>query len=134
MASELTPQNVKPFRVLVLDGGGMRGLYTAMVLAGLSRRFLDKPGETPARDVGSAFNLIEGTSTGGVLACALAAGYSPSAIIELYRRHGEEIFPHPVPTEGFVKLFGFAITGVSPKSFGQSSSGRFEVRMVDARS
>ena len=88
----------------------MRGLYTAMVLEGLSRRFLDKPAETPARDVGEAFNLIVGTSTGGILACALAAGYSPSAIVELYRQHGADIFPHPIPTEGFAKLLGFAIT------------------------
>ena len=61
----------KPYRVLSLDGGGMRGLYTASVLKSLMNR-VSKPGND--KDIGKGFDLIVGTSTGGILACGLVAG------------------------------------------------------------
>lgn len=84
---------VNPFRVLSLDGGGMRGLYTAAVLSTLAQRY----GRGRQLDVGKGFDLIAGTSTGGILACALVAGVPIEKVIDLYRRNGPEIFVDPLP-------------------------------------
>lgn len=54
----------KPFRILALAGGGYLGLYTATVLAALEERC--------GVPLGQRFDLIAGTSVGGILAVALA--------------------------------------------------------------
>lgn len=84
----------KPFRVLCIDGGGMRGLYTAALLDNLIKRVRD--GQTA--DAGKAFDLIVGTSTGGILAAGLAHGVPLQNIIQLYRKEGPKIFTNPTPT------------------------------------
>ncbi len=80
-----------PIRILSIDGGGIRGIIPAIVLAELERR--------TRRPICELFDLIAGTSTGGILALALtkpdAAGkpaYSAARLIDLYEREGEEIF------------------------------------------
>ena len=65
----------KPFRVLSIDGGGMRGLYTAAYLSSLVQRYSVTRGEA-GLDIGKGFDLITGTSTGAIIACGLAAGVS----------------------------------------------------------
>ena len=52
-------------KILSIDGGGIKGLFGAAFLAGLEDRF--------ERQVSDCFDLIAGTSTGGILALALAA-------------------------------------------------------------
>jgi predicted acylesterase/phospholipase RssA len=86
----------KPFRVLTLDGGGMRGLYTATLLKILSKRF-DPRFHNKEPDIGKAFDLICGTSTGAILACALAAGIPLSRVKNLYIEKGAKIFKQPLP-------------------------------------
>src|SRR5690242_10036315 len=85
-----------PFRVLSLDGGGMRGTYTATYLDQVSATFARRR-NVAALDVGAAFDLIVGTSTGGIIACALAAGITLDKVVELYREHGPSIFSRPLP-------------------------------------
>jgi uncharacterized protein len=75
----------KSFRILSLDGGGIRGLMTALWLTRLEEKL-----GVPLRE---RFDLIAGTSTGAILACALASGIPASAIAELYRKRGRDIFP-----------------------------------------
>ncbi len=58
-------------RVLAIDGGGIRGLIPALVLAELER--------CAGRPIAQLFDLIAGTSTGGILACALGKPGPPSA-------------------------------------------------------
>ncbi len=79
--------------ILSIDGGGIRGMIPAVVLAEIERR--------TGRRVADLFDLIAGTSTGGILACALArAGddgrprFEAAELIELYEREGPEIFRH----------------------------------------
>jgi predicted acylesterase/phospholipase RssA len=81
-----------PLRVLSLDGGGMRGLYTATLLNSLASCLRGKP-----VDIGSAFDVIVGTSTGGILATALALGVPIQEIVSLYRKVGPNIFVDPQP-------------------------------------
>ncbi|MBU6410221.1 MAG: patatin-like phospholipase family protein, partial [Verrucomicrobia bacterium] len=89
-------EQVKPCRVLTLDGGGMRGLYTATVLDVLAKHFAARRG-VGALDIGKGFDLIVGTSTGGILATALAYGHPLKRVMDLYRIEGPKIFTDPMP-------------------------------------
>jgi hypothetical protein len=68
----------------------MRGLYQATYLDTLARRTAAAGGNV---DPGRSFDLVVGTSTGGIVACALAAGVPLTKVIDLYQTHGGEIFP-----------------------------------------
>lgn len=71
------------YRIAAFDGGGIRGIYTATLLARLE-------GKTPGflKNV----KLFAGTSTGSILAVALAAGRHPGDLAELYQKQGGEAF------------------------------------------
>jgi patatin-like phospholipase/acyl hydrolase len=73
-------------RVLAIDGGGIRGLIPALVLAEIERR--------TGRRIAELFDLIAGTSTGGILACALSRPdpLPASEVAGLYEREGPKIF------------------------------------------
>jgi uncharacterized protein len=77
-------------RVLAIDGGGIRGLIPALVLAEVERR--------SGRPVHELFDLIAGTSTGGILACALCAPDPLAAerVVTLYEEEGPQIFDRSV--------------------------------------
>ncbi len=96
MGNAIEKQQVeRPYRVLSLDGGGMRGIYTAAFLARLTEQFSRIRGES-ALDLGSGFDLITGTSTGAIVGCALAIGRPMKEIVGLYQEHGSRIFPHRI--------------------------------------
>ena len=80
-------QSDQPFRILSLDGGGIRGIFPAAILANLERTYLDGDSVT------EYFDLITGTSTGGILALGMAAGMKASELLNLYLNRGQEIFP-----------------------------------------
>jgi hypothetical protein len=73
-------------KILAIDGGGIRGLIPALVMAEIERRC--------GRRIADLVDLIAGTSTGGILACALAKPEPlPAArIAELYEEEGPRIF------------------------------------------
>lgn len=79
-------------RILTLDGGGIRGLISAIWLEALQER-LHAAGKG---DVRSHFDLIAGSSTGSLLATGLAAGLSPQQLTALYEHFGDEVFPGSV--------------------------------------
>jgi patatin-like phospholipase/acyl hydrolase len=80
----------KPFRVLCLDGGGIRGAYTAAVLAYWENALgLHEKGRLRLVD---HFDLITGTSTGGILAIGLALGMKAADLQEFYEKRGPNIF------------------------------------------
>jgi uncharacterized protein len=72
--------------VLAIDGGGIRGIIPALVLADIERR--------TERPMGELVDLIAGTSTGAIIACALAKPDPIPArrIAELYETEGQRIF------------------------------------------
>ncbi len=83
----MAKENTGRFRILSLDGGGIRGIITAVWLDRLEREL-----KGPVRQ---HFDLIAGTSTGGILACAVANGIAAAKIIDMYKDYGREIFPEP---------------------------------------
>lgn len=87
--------HIKPYRVLCIDGGGMRGIYTAALLDKLTGYYA-RLRNVDALDIGKGFDLIAGTSTGAILGCAAAIGRPMSSIVALYEEHGSAIFPHRI--------------------------------------
>ncbi len=77
------------FKILSLDGGGVRGAFIAAFLAKIQEH-LDEP-------IVRYFDLIAGTSTGGLIAVALAMGLSPNDVLNLYRDHASLIFGRATP-------------------------------------
>ena len=98
------PSTRTPYRVLSLDGGGMRGVYTAAYLKSVTEAFARRRG-VAALDVGAGFDLIVGNSTGGIIASALAKGVPLEEVVNLYREHGQRVFRRPVPTKLSLKTF-----------------------------
>jgi hypothetical protein len=72
------------YRILSLDGGGIRGVFPAAFLAKLQEN-LEHP-------IASYFDLITGTSTGGIIAIGLGLGMSAADILRLYEEQGPAIF------------------------------------------
>lgn len=76
------------FQILSLIGGGIRGAFITSFLKNLE----DKLG----RPIADSFDLIAGTSTGGIIAAGLAAGMSAADLQKFYEDYGAEIFtPRP---------------------------------------
>lgn len=73
----------RPWRILAIDGGGVRGYYAALLIDRLSRA---RPGWLDSLD------LIAGTSTGAIIAMSLALGMSPADIAGIYAREVDRIF------------------------------------------
>lgn len=94
-----TRQDVRPklpwpkdrrFKILSIDGGGIRGILPASVLAQLEQRYLR------GASVADYFDLIAGTSTGGIIALGLGLGMSGADVLRLYLENGAKIFPAPL--------------------------------------
>jgi patatin-like phospholipase/acyl hydrolase len=74
----------KSFQILALSGGGFRGLYTASILADIEQK-IGKP-------IGTCFDLIAGTSIGGIISLAVANEIPMKQIVDLFENNGEKIF------------------------------------------
>ena len=75
-------------RILSIDGGGYLGLASACFLAELERHF----GAT----CHESFDMFCGTSTGAIIALALAHGLTATQICDLYRSFGPQVFWNPI--------------------------------------
>lgn len=81
----------KTLRILSIDGGGIRGVVPARILAEIEKR--------TGKPAGLLFDMIAGTSTGGILALGLAKPgpdglpqYSSEQLMSIYHEHGKDIF------------------------------------------
>lgn len=72
------------FKILSIDGGGIKGLYSAVILADFEEKY---------GSIYKHFDLICGTSTGGIIALGLASGVPAKDIVDLYKYKGKQIFP-----------------------------------------
>jgi patatin-like phospholipase/acyl hydrolase len=76
---------VKTFRILSIDGGGIKGVFPAAFLAAIER--------STAKRIADHFDLLVGTSTGGIIALGLGLGFTAEDMLDFYRTHGPKIFP-----------------------------------------
>ena len=86
----------RPFRILSLDGGGIMGAFTAAVLATFEK--------VTGRRTVEHFDLITGTSTGGIIAIGLAMGASAQEICSFYETRRPQIFPAGGGMGGWIHL------------------------------
>lgn len=91
-----TTRTGRSFRILALDGGGIRGAFTAAVLAEWARQLED------GDHLANHFDLIAGTSTGAILALGLAYGLTPHELLDIYQTQGATIFANPGRTRGWL--------------------------------
>jgi patatin-like phospholipase/acyl hydrolase len=81
------------FTILSLSGGDYMGLYTAHVLAALEAR-----SGKPLRE---SFDLVAGTSIGGIIGLTIARGIPMAQLVERFEARGVEIFSGRPPPDGF---------------------------------
>ena len=88
------------FRILSIDGGGIRGILPGQIIASLEKK-LQIATDNPDARIGDFFDLIAGTSTGGILACAYACPdpknptrpkFTAQEAVDLYLNFGDGIF------------------------------------------
>jgi uncharacterized protein len=96
----MTSSNTSKIRILSIDGGGIRGIIPAAIIEYLETRIKVVTGNSQAK-IGEYFDLIAGTSTGGILTCIYLcpdendtskAKYSATDALQLYMKHGNKIF------------------------------------------
>jgi uncharacterized protein len=78
-------EDIGRFQVLALDGGGAKALFSAHVLARLEADLQIR--------IADSFDLITGTSAGGIIALAMGAGLRPAEIVAAYQRLVTTVFP-----------------------------------------
>jgi uncharacterized protein len=80
----------KPFRILSIDGGGIKGIFPAKVLAEIESDLQIRGSKRTS--IFEHFDLIAGTSTGGIIALGLALGVPANEILNLYLGNAKTIF------------------------------------------
>lgn len=81
-------------KILAIDGGGIKGAFPAAFLASVE--------EAAGKRVADHFDLIAGTSTGGIIALGLGLGLSARDILRFYQEHGRRVFGQQSEGSGFL--------------------------------
>ncbi|MFC5464032.1 CBASS cGAMP-activated phospholipase [Lederbergia graminis] len=93
------------YKILSIDGGGIKGVYPISFLASIE--------DTLSGKIGEYFDLIVGTSTGGIIALGLGLGFSANDLLKFYEELGPEVF---VKRENGVKRKTALFKGISKKT------------------
>jgi patatin-like phospholipase/acyl hydrolase len=113
------------FRILALSGGGYLGLYTAAVLAALE--------EQAGEPIGRRFDLIAGTSVGGIIAAAVAFELPLAQLVAYFREHGTEVFsPRAMPSGPVARLLDLSRSVLGPKYGHTALRAALSQRLGDA--
>jgi patatin-like phospholipase/acyl hydrolase len=115
------------FQILSLDGGGLRGIFSAAVLARLE--------EDLDIRITDHFDLIAGTSTGGIIALGLGMGLTPRQLVEFYTRLGPRVFRDRTRLRAVRHVFKAKYAGEPLRAaltdvFGESTFGESTKRLV----
>ena len=81
-----------PKRILALDGGGIRGIITLEILAGIETLLREQSGRQNDFVLADYFDFIAGTSTGAIIGTALSLGMSVADVRSFYLETGKEMF------------------------------------------
>jgi uncharacterized protein len=96
------------YRILALSGGGYLGLYSAAVLAGLE--------EIVGEPIGRRFDLLAGTSVGGIIAAAVAFELPLAALVRFFVEQGTAVFsPRARPSGTISRLLDMSRCVLGPK-------------------
>ena len=87
------------YRILAIDGGGIKGIFPASFLASVE--------EETKGPIGDYFDLIVGTSTGGIIALGLGLGFTAKDLLSFYEELGGQVFAGN-RLLGFVRWIGFS--------------------------
>jgi patatin-like phospholipase/acyl hydrolase len=109
----------KPFKILSLDGGGIKGIYTVEILRQCE---LALCGGAP---LASFFDMIAGTSTGAIIALGLARHFPIDDIHAFYEDDGRRIFP-PGPRQNWRKFLHFLSPKLAHEELEAALKSRFE--------
>lgn len=115
----------RPFKILSIDGGGFRGAYAAHLLKRIEDEFHVNWGED--------FDLLAGTSTGSIIAAALAVGASAARVLNMYKEKGRSIFPtHVPPRRGLLhsKYSSAPLRAALSEFFGTMKLGDIETPLI----
>lgn len=81
----------RPRKLLAIDGGGIRGVLSLLVLAEIERLLIEQSGRPDYR-LADYFDYVAGTSTGGIIAAGVATGMSVDQILAFYIDNGAKMF------------------------------------------
>ena len=81
-------------KILAIDGGGIKGAFPAAFLAAIE--------EATGKRIAEHFDLIAGTSTGGIIALGLGLGLSAKEILNFYHQHGRRVFGQDMDDTGLL--------------------------------
>jgi uncharacterized protein len=103
------------YNIIACDGGGIRGLITAMLLNDL----VSNPPAGSNSEILNNVNLYAGTSTGGIIAIGLACGLTPSSLVTLYGSDCSSIFQpyQPSSTSSLLSRLGLPQLSLDPCSW-----------------
>lgn len=89
----------KVFKILSIDGGGIKGLYSATILQEFEEKF--------QCHISDHFDMICGTSTGGLIALGLSLKIPAKDLVKFYLEDGPKIFPNHIQLKLFGKKFSW---------------------------
>uniref|UniRef100_A0A831XMS9 Patatin n=1 Tax=Geobacter metallireducens TaxID=28232 RepID=A0A831XMS9_GEOME len=95
MSQEALKQRITaagPKKILALDGGGIRGIMTVEVLAGIEETLRQRLNRDSGFVLADYFDFFAGTSTGAIIAACLSLGMSTAQIRDFYVASGREMF------------------------------------------
>lgn len=93
----------QPKRILALDGGGLRGILSVGVLQKIEDILRERHGAGGEFRLCHYFDLIAGTSTGAIIAAALAKGWTVEEIRKKYFQLGERVFEKSLLRQGLFR-------------------------------
>lgn len=117
----------KKYKILALDGGGIKGVFMLGVLSQFEN-FLGKP-------INNYFDLVVGTSTGGIIALGLGTGFSANDLLKFYTQMGKDIFSgnrlwNSLKHWGFSKYKNEILKKCLDEKFGKTELGESKIRLV----
>lgn len=116
----------KKFKILSLDGGGIKGFFSAAILSHLESDLNVK--------IIDYFDMIVGTSTGGIIALALGKGLSAEEILQFYINKGPKIFKrglfHPIKHISQSAYSSIKYESILQECFGKTRLGESQTRLV----